>query len=140
MDFGKVLYGGEYDEEIENNIKITEKSPEMEIYHPKITRDILSKFEYVGVITKLAKYLAGLPSVEKFTSNVEINQLMNPAELAFELLNEGKYDAILDRGYEKVSFSTLKAKKQWKDTILNYFKTHHNSITNEVIPMMKMSK
>lgn len=137
VDFGKILYGGQYDENIENNIKITEKSPEMKVYYPKMTRNTLSVFEYAGVITKLAKYLAGLPSLEKFTDEVEMNQLINPAEMAFKLLDEGKVDAILNRGYELVTFSTLKVKKQWKNMIINYFKGHHESITNEVLKLME---
>lgn len=96
-------------------------------------------FEYVGVITKLAKYLSNIPDIEKYVSDVEVNQLINPAELAFNLLNEGKFDAVLDRGYEKVSFSKLKVKPQWKDMITNYFKTHHDSITNEVLKMLDNS-
>lgn len=149
MDFEKILYGGESSEQSteqssepkldESKIELSESKSEMEVYYPKITRDILSVYEYVGVITKLAKYLTNLPNIEKYVSDVELNQIINPAELAFKLLNEGRYDAILDRGYEKVTFSKLKIKPQWKDMISNYIKTHHDSINNEVLKMMEMN-
>ena len=148
MDFEKLLYGGSEKEEIKDSpstsstaskVEIVGEKSVMETYYPKITRDTLSVFEYVGVITKLAKYLSNIPDIEKYVSDVEVNQLINPAELAFNLLNEGKFDAVLDRGYEKVSFSKLKVKPQWKDMITNYFKTHHDSITNEVLKMLDNS-
>lgn len=146
MDFEKILYGGDENDNTpssninEDNINLAENASEIDIYKPKLTRDIMSVYEYAGTITKLAKYLNGLPSLEKYVSDVEIHQLINPAELAFNLLNEGKFDAILDRGYERVSFSALKINPRWKATVSNYFKAQHDAITNEIVKMTETNE
>ena len=141
MDFeiknlSKLLYGGEEDsvQLTENDVNKNSSQPaDVEIYYPKMTRETLSIYEYVGVITKLAKYLNSLTNLDKYLPDIEVNQIINPSELAFNLLNDGKFDAIIDRGYERVTFSVLKVKKQWKDTISNYFKNQHDTIENEIL-------
>ena len=148
MDFeikniSKLLYGGEDSIQLKENNKNensigNEQSATMEVYYPKITRETLSIYEYVGVITKLAKYLNSLTSLDKYLSDIEVNQVINPAELAFNLLNDGKFDAVIDRGYELVTFSVLKIKKQWKDTISNYFKNQHNTIEKEILAPLEL--
>lgn len=146
MDFeikniSKLLYGGEEDniqlKESKNSIG-NEQSATVEVYYPKITRETLSIYEYVGVITKLAKYLNSLTNLDKYLSDIEVNQVINPSELAFNLLNDGKFDAVIDRGYELVTFSVLKIKKQWKDTISNYFKNQHDAIEKEILEPLEL--
>ena len=154
MDFeikslSKLLYGKGVndksdDESIDNqhNVKLHENNPktEVEVYYPRMTRNTLSIFEYVGVITKLAKYLNSLTNLDKYLSDIEVNQIINPAELAFNLLNDGKFDAVIDRGYELVTFSTLKVKKQWKETISNYFKQQHETVEQEILKPLDLLK
>lgn len=140
MDFeiknlSKLLYGGEESIQLTENDanKNSLQSANVEVHYPKMTRETLSIYEYVGVITKLAKYLNSLTNLDKYLPDIEVNQIINPAELAFNLLNDGKFDAVIDRGYELVTFSVLKIKKQWKDTISNYFKNQHDTIENEIL-------
>lgn len=140
MDFeiknlSKLLYGGEESIQLTENDanKNSLQSANVEVYYPKMTRETLSIYEYVGVITKLAKYLNSLTNLDKYLPDIEVNQIINPAELAFNLLNDGKFDAVIDRGYELVTFSVLKVKKQWKDTISNYFKNQHDTIEKEIL-------
>lgn len=147
MDFEKILYGGDNENNIdenkidENKIELVDKETSMmKEYFPIMTRDTLSIFEYVGVITKLAKYLSSLKSLDKYISEVEVNQIINPAELAFNLINDGKYDAILDRGYERVTFSKMKVKQQWKDMITNYFKEQHEVVQHEVLETLDIGE
>lgn len=154
MDFeikslSKLLYGKGVedksdDESLDNqhNVKLHENNPktEVEVYYPRMTRNTLSIFEYVGVITKLAKYLNSLTNLDKYLSDIEVNQIINPAELAFNLLNDGKFDAVIDRGYELVTFSTLKVKKQWKETISNYFKHQHETVEQEILKPLDLLK
>ena len=78
MDFeikslSKLLYGKGVedksdDESLDNqhNVKLHENNPktEVEVYYPRMTRNTLSIFEYVGVITKLAKYLNSLTNLD----------------------------------------------------------------------------
>lgn len=147
MDFSReniksMIYGSAKSEENkEDNVNIVNKSnPDsvIETYSPNITRETLSLYEYVSVITKLAKYLNTLTNLDKYVDDVEVNQIINPAELAFNLLNDNKFDAIIDRGYEKVTFSKLKIKQQWKDTISNYFKSQHDAIENEILKPLNL--
>lgn len=112
---------------------------ELEDYEPHITRETLSIYEYVAVITKLAKYIFSLMDIDKYIKEVELNQVVNPSELAFNLLNDGKFDAIIDRGYEKVTFSKLKIREQWKETIRNYFKFQHQVIEEEVLKPLNLN-
>lgn len=154
MDFeikslSKLLYGKGVDDKLDDesidnqhNVKLHENNSktEVEVYYPRMTRNTLSIFEYVGVITKLAKYLNSLTNLDKYLSDIEVNQIINPAELAFNLLNDGKFDAVIDRGYELVTFSTLKVKKQWKETISNYFKQQHETVEQEILKPLDLLK
>lgn len=154
MDFeikslSKLLYGEGVDDKLDDesidnqhNVKLHENNSktEVEVYYPRMTRNTLSIFEYVGVITKLAKYLNSLTNLDKYLSDIEVNQIINPAELAFNLLNDGKFDAVIDRGYELVTFSTLKVKKQWKETISNYFKQQHETVEQEILKPLDLLK
>ena len=112
---------------------------EIEVYEPHITRETLSIYEYVAVITKLAKYLFSLMDIAKYIDEVELNQVVNPSELAFNLLNDGKFDAVIDRGYEKVTFSKLKIREQWKETIRNYFNYQHQVMDEEVLKPLNLN-
>ena len=127
---------------VEENIESTRPiiKSNMKIYKPVLTRDTISKFEYVAVITKLAKYLHALPSLpsvlRNFDEDVKINTIINPAELAWILLRKGIYNPVFDRGYEKVSFSELSINPTWDNLIENYFKSQHEAIEKELLNEM----
>jgi len=104
----------------------------VEEYEPKITRPTISIYEYAEIHTMLADFIEPHTSIKDFTDEVEIKGTVNPAELAFYLLKEGKWNAVINRGYEKVSFSKLKINKQWSDTIENYFKEQHETHKREL--------
>lgn len=127
------ISGGDDDEPASSSQTPQPTNSEVEIYYPKITRDMIGLYEYVGVITKLAKYLYDLPDLGKYLNDLEVNSLINEAELAFQLLDSGKMDAIIDRGYEKVTFSVLKVRPQWKETILHYFAERRSNVENEML-------
>jgi len=128
------ISGGDDDNESPPSSQSTRSTnSEVEVYYPKITRDMIGLYEYVGVITKLAKYLYDLPDLSKYLNDLEVNSLINESELAFQLLDSGKMDAIIDRGYEKVTFSVLKVRPQWKETILHYFAERRSNVENEML-------
>lgn len=79
----------------------------VEKFKPKLTRDICSVFEFVRVVTDLANHLYTLPSIEKYIDGIEIKNIIEPCDLAYKLLRNGRFNAILDRGTEKVTFSEL---------------------------------
>lgn len=76
-------------------------------FKPRLTRDICSVFEFVRVVTDLANHLYNLPSIEKYIDGIEIKNIVEPCDLAYKLLRNGRFNAILDRGTEKVTFSEL---------------------------------
>jgi hypothetical protein len=79
----------------------------IEKFKPKVTRDICSVFEFVRVVTDLANHLYTLPSIEKYIDGIEIKNIVEPCDLAYKLLRNGRFNAILDRGTERVTFSEL---------------------------------
>ena len=79
----------------------------VEKFKPKLTRDICSVFEFVRVVTDLANHLYTLPSIEKYIDGIEVKNIIEPCDLAYKLLRNGRFNAILDRGTEKVTFSEL---------------------------------
>ena len=110
----------------------------IEVYEPKITRPIMSIYEYSETHTLLADYLESQKSIRNFTNDIEIKSTVNPSELAFYLLLEGKWDAIIDRGYEKVSYSKLVYNPQWKKTCEHYFKEQHIAQQKELFEPLQL--
>lgn len=123
-------------EELKHNKNITlhcvNNDAVVETYEPKITRPTVSIYEYSEIHTMLALYLDAQKSIANYTNEVEIRGNVNPVELAFHLLLEGKWDATLDRGYELVSYSKLKYNPQWQRTIEHYFNEQHEIQQNEL--------
>ena len=136
-DFIRNIYGGDTESEltkVKTEVVDMVANPEthMEIYKPVITRPIMSKFEYVGAITSLALYLRGLKSIAKYIEIVDCNSLINPSELAFHLLDQGKMNILIIRNRnEKVSFSELHINQLWREEIIEYFKNKNASMENE---------
>ena len=110
----------------------------VEEYEPKITRPIMSIYEYAEVHTMLAEYLEAQRSIRNVVNDVEIRSTVNPAEVAFNVLREGKWDAVLDRGYEKVSYSKLKYNPQWESTCAHYFTQQHEAQKNELFAPLQL--
>lgn len=106
----------------------------VQVYKPKITRPTMSKFEFVRVCTAAAKYLYALPDLSAYIKTPEVNDLINPAELAFLLITSGKLNATLDRlGYERVTMSELRINPIWIQIVRNYFNQRHEAEHAEVL-------
>lgn len=118
------------------------KISKMEKYEAIITRPILSKFEYVGCITSLANYLKSLKSINRYTEAIDCGLLVNPSELAFRLLDQGKMDVIIIRNrIEKVTFSKLYKNPLWREEIINYFDEKNKSMKKEFYdPICEITK
>lgn len=121
----------------ETTVTIHPKDQTVEIYKPKLTRNTLSIYEFVRVITAVAKHLSSIRDISAYISDsndIEINSIINPAELAFKLVKEGKINATLERlGYEKVTFSELKINPLWINTLEDYFATRRDAEVNELL-------
>lgn len=115
---------------------------EMKVYEPKLTRDIMSKYEFVGAITTLAIHLKNKKSLEQYTDVSDIFRLTNTAELAFRILQTKKMDITIKRnhGTELVSFSKLRYNPQWLADIEEYFERWNASVNEELYkPLSSLS-
>lgn len=138
--FAKLIYGGadpaadkSFNTTVVDNV-YDSSDVTIEHHKPRITRPIMSKFEFVRVCTAAAKYLYALPDLSQYITTPEVNDLINPAELAFLLIINGKLNATFDRlGYEKVTMSELKINPVWIDMVKHYFDFRHNSEHNEIL-------
>lgn len=97
-----------------------DKYDSIEKFYPKYSSNLLSRFELCHVITQLAKYIESLTDLSKYMDtedSKELLTLINPAEQAFKLLMKHKFDPVLKRRNEKVSFSVLEVNPQDIDLI-----------------------
>lgn len=115
---------------------VDSEEPVVQKYYPVYTRPILSRFEYEGAITELANYLT---TCESIGQNCDSYTLINPAELAFRLIQQGKYDVtiIRNKGMEKVTFSVLKRNPLWDKRVEEYFRIKNESLKNELYDKIK---
>lgn len=150
-EFAKLIYGGSkppsteetviddiYDNDSNNK---DNNKPQMPIYKPRITRPTMSKFEFVRICTAVAKLLYSLPDLSKYINTTEVNNLINPSEVAFLLVINGKINAIFDRlGYEKVTMSELRINPIWIETCKNYFNHRHQTEQHEILEQYGLLK
>ena len=108
------------------------KHTTIEKYDPKTSRPTMSIYEYAEAHTKLAEFIEKGKSVKQFTDDVEIKGNVNPTELAFHLLKEGKWDGTIDRGYDVVTYSRLEINPQWEEEVQNYFNAQHDIQRNDL--------
>lgn len=111
---------------------------QVEVCKPVYTRDTCSLYEYVLVLTTLAKTLHDSSEIAKYIDLVDVNTLINPALLAFILISSGKMNAILFRNYrgygacEKVSLSELVINPEWESRIREYYAEKEMSMYEEL--------
>lgn len=99
-------------------------------YEPVITRKNISIFELVRVITDLANYLYELKDINKYIDDLELDEIVDPVNLAFLLLQSGKFDAIINRGCEYVTYSKLKKNKTTLMLIEDYLNNQQEEYNN----------
>lgn len=99
-------------------------------YEPVITRKNISIFELVRVITDLANYLYELKDINKYIDDLELDEIVDPVNLAFLLLQSGKFDAIINRGCEYVTYSKLKKNKTTLMLIEDYLNNQREEYNN----------
>lgn len=140
--FAKLIYGGNVDnyksdseDSISEVTQVYDSGDEtVQVYKPIITRPTMSKYEFVRICTAAAKYLYALPDLSAYIKTPEVNDLINPAELAFLLILNGKLNATLERlGYEKVTMSELRINPIWIDIVKHYFNQRHESEHREIL-------
>lgn len=117
---------------------ISANSGEIAEFEPIKTRKYISLYEFTRVITDLALHLYELPDIERFVDDIEIANIIDPCTLAFKLLMSGKFNAIIDRGYEKVTFSRLKKNKNTIKLVENYLKQQENNRRADILEQLRV--
>jgi hypothetical protein len=98
-----------------------------------ISRPIMSIYELSATITSLAKAIYEDKTLQKYIKcNDQINDLVNPSNIACELLFTKKYDAYLNRYSDIVKFSELYLNPIYIEELRSYF-NKQSKITKEYI-------
>ena len=98
-----------------------------------ISRPIMSIYELSATITSLAKAIYEDKTLQKYIKcNDQINDLINPSNIACELLFTKKYDAYLNRYSDVVKFSDLYLNPIYIEELRLYFNKQYK-ITKEYI-------
>ena len=113
-------------------------SETIEEYAPIKTSKYISIYELAKVLTDLSLYLYESKSVSKYIEDLEVNTLIEPNRLAYELLKNGTFDAVIDRGYEKVTFSKLKINPVYDDLIVKFLDEQEHNINHSFLELLNL--
>lgn len=110
----------------------------IEEHSPIYTRNVCSIYEFVLILTTLAKSLNDSSEISKYIDLVNVNSIINPAELAFILIKEKKVTATLIRNYhgkgtgEMVSLDKLIVNPEWIERIEDYYSSKRDLMYDEL--------
>lgn len=111
---------------------------EIEEYEPIKTSKYISIYEYAKILTDLSLYLYESKSVSKYVEELEINNIIEPNKLAYKLLKNGTFDALIDRGYEKVTFSKLKINPKYDKLIVKFLDEQEDNINHSFLELLNI--
>ena len=67
-----------------------------------------------------------------------MRNIIDTNKIAYELLKNGIFDAVIDRGYEKVLFSNLKINPLYNSMIEDFLNEQENNINNSFLSLIDM--
>ena len=104
---------------------------------PVITSQYISIYEYARVLTDLSLLLYSKQSLSKYLGTVEVNTIIDTNRLAYNLLKRGVFDAVIDRGYETVTFSCLKVNPVYDSMIEDFLSEQDRSMNTSFMHLLK---
>lgn len=107
-------------------------------YKPIITSKYISIYEYARILTDLSKFLFNQKSLSKYIDNIEVKNIIDTNKIAYELLKNGTFDAIIDRGYEKVNYSELIVNPLWEKMVESFLKEQEDNINSSFLEMIDL--
>ena len=107
-------------------------------YKPIITSKYISIYEYTRLLTELSLLLFNKKSLSKYINTIEVKNIIDTNKIAYELLKHGVFDAVIDRGYEKVNFSELIVNPLWDDMIEQFLSEQEETINNSFLSVLKL--
>jgi hypothetical protein len=97
------------------------------------TRPQLTIYELSGIITSLAQNIFDAKSLKEFVKDdSEINGVVNPSDIAFHLLKNGEFDAIINRKSENIHFSQLYVNPMHYELLENYFLKQRKTVDRKI--------
>lgn len=111
---------------------------EIEEYAPVKTSKYISIYEYAKLLTDLSLYLYETKSVSRYIEDLEVENIIEPNKLAYELLKNGTFDAVIDRGYEKVTFSKLKVNPIYDNLIVKFLAEQESNINRNFLELLNL--
>lgn len=121
-----------------NNITGGEVKTNIKKYKPVITSPYISIYEYAKLLTELSLLLFNQKSLSKYIDNIEVKNIIDTNKIAYELLKNGTFDAIIDRGYEKVNFSELKVNPLWNNMIEQFLKEQEENVNKSFLSVLDL--
>ena len=107
-------------------------------YYPVKTSKYISIYEYARILTDLSLYLYNQKSLSKYIDDIEINNVIDTNKIAYKLLKSGTFDATIDRGYEKVTFSVLKINPLYDRLIETFLNEQENNVNETFLSLIKL--
>ena len=77
-------------------------------------------------------------SLSKYLNNIEVRNIIDTNRIAYDLLKHGIFDAVIDRGYEKVCYSELIVNPLWDNMIEQFLNEQQNTINNSFLSMLNL--
>lgn len=105
-------------------------------FEPVITSKYISIYEYAKLLTELSELLYNSTSIGKYINEIEIKAPIDTNKLAYKLLSNGVFDATIDRGYEKVSFSKLKINPLYNKMIEDFLSETEKSMNETFLSVI----
>lgn len=106
-------------------------------HYPKITSSYISIYEYARILSDLSQILYSKPSLSKYLGTVEVNTMIDTNRLAYELLKNNVFDAVIDRGYETVTFSCLKINPIYNSMIEDFLNEQDQNTNTAFSQLLK---
>ena len=107
-------------------------------YKPVITSKYISIYEYTRLLTELSLLLFNKKSLSKYINTIEVKNIIDTNKIAYDLLKHGVFDAVIDRGYEKVNFSELIVNPLWDNMIEQFLSEQEETINNSFLSVLKL--
>lgn len=97
------------------------------------TRPLCGNYEFSAVLTKLAKEIHDQKDLSNYIENFDGNTLINPTDIALQILLNGNYDAYLIRDNDNQLFSTMYINPTQIEILQNYFTKQRKLIKLSIV-------
>jgi hypothetical protein len=103
------------------------------------TRPICGNYELSAVITKFAKELYDQKDLDGFTGDSKLNTIINPTDVALQLLINNVYGAYISRDDEVLELKDMYVNYNNIELLTNYFDRQKNIIKRCIIDRLEES-